>query len=107
MSRAGELEPFRFGAGMKWVRRLFLVAAALLAAWLLVWLGFGGRADFAAGEPYGASVAVGAWLGFSAVAVAVVAGVIFAQQLVMAILGRIDAGPLFPGLLGRRGRRRP
>lgn len=107
MSRPGEVAPFRFGAGMKWVRRLFLVAAALLVAWLVVWLGFGGRADFVTGEPYGASVTVGAWLGLSAVAVAGAAGVLFAQQLAMAILGRIDAGPLFPGLLGRGRRGRP
>ena len=99
--------PFRFGPGMRWVRRLFLVAGILFIAWLVVWLGFGGRADFVAGPPHGTVVTVGAWLGFSAVGVALIAGVVFAQQLVFAILRRLDEGPLFTGFLTGRRRRRP
>ncbi|MBG6085749.1 hypothetical protein [Zhihengliuella flava] len=101
-----EPPPFRFGAGMRWVRRLFLLSGLLTAVWLVVWLGFGGRADFVAGEPYEASVMLGAWIGLSAVAIALVAGVLLAQQLVMAILTRLDEGPLFSGFLGRGGQRR-
>ncbi|GHD01502.1 hypothetical protein [Zhihengliuella salsuginis] len=105
MSAAPEQVPFQFGPGMRWVRRLFAVAGLLLAGWLVVWLGFGGRAGFVAGEPYGAPVVAGAWLGLSSVAVAAVAGLLFVQQIAIAILTRVDAGPVFTGFLGGRAHR--
>ncbi|GAA3695575.1 hypothetical protein GCM10022377_05510 [Zhihengliuella alba] len=105
--RPGDRRPpaFEFGPAFRWVGIAVRAAGALLAAWLVVWLGLGGRADYVDGPPHGWAVVAGAWTGFGGLAAAGAAGILFVQQLVLAVLERVDRGPLFPGLLQARGQR--
>ncbi|WP_309079914.1 hypothetical protein [Zhihengliuella sp.] len=103
MRRTGRRPPaFDFGPAFRWVRAGVRAAVVLLVLWLVIWLGLGGRADYVDGPPDGWVVVTGAWAGFAGLAVAGAAGLLFAQQLVLAVLERVDRGPLFPGLLASR-----
>ncbi|WP_372697760.1 hypothetical protein [Arthrobacter sp. JSM 101049] len=99
---------YRFGDGMRWVTWLFISTGVLWAVAIVLWLAAGGRAEFTTGTaPWSWHVLVPAWITLAGIVLALGGCVVFAQQMVGAILGRFEHSGFLDPPAGRAPRERP